>query len=87
MAASNLVLKKGVNRVSGEHVSDETDGRDFVVIALPLHKEPVRKKGTSKRGFPYDFTEACPSLFGFTEVIDGVVYNIKADVSRPNKDL
>ena len=82
-----LVLNKGVNRVSGEHISDEDRGRDFIVIAIPIHETPESKQGVSKRGKPYHIQEACPSIFGFTEVINGKAFDVRASVSRFVNDL
>ena len=85
--ATDLILNKGVNLVSGEHVFDETDGRDQVIICLPIHPEPLMKSGKSRKGNFYKVEEATPSIWNYVLVLDDVAYNVAASVSRHINEL
>jgi len=85
--ATDLILNKGVQLVSGEHVFDETDGRDMVIICLPIHKTPETKSGESKKGNLYKIEEATPGIFNQSIVVNGEVYRVDAGVSRFIREL
>jgi|3_EtaG_2_1085321.scaffolds.fasta_scaffold102947_2 hypothetical protein len=85
--ATDLILNKGVNLVSGEHVFDETDGRDQVIICLPIHKTPEMKSGKSRKGNFYKVEEATPGIWNYVLVLDGVAYTVAASVSRHVNEL
>ena len=63
------------------------DGVQSVIVAMPLHPEPIDKELIAKKsGKPFTITEACSGYYNHEMPIDGEVFKLTAQVQRFKND-